>query len=66
VLDVGCGTGTLACLLAQRGIEVVGTRPGGGVARCRSMSLDESLARTGWAGSMATRRAPRRSASIWW
>ena len=27
VLDVGCGTGTLACLLAQRGIEVVGLDP---------------------------------------
>ncbi len=27
VLDVGCGTGTLACLLAARGIEVVGVDP---------------------------------------
>lgn len=27
VLDVGCGTGTLACTLAQRGIEVVGLDP---------------------------------------
>jgi SAM-dependent methyltransferase len=27
VLDVGCGTGTLACLLARRGIEVVGVDP---------------------------------------
>jgi len=27
VLDVGCGTGTLACLLASRGIEVVGVNP---------------------------------------
>jgi len=24
VLDIGCGTGTFACLLAQRGISVVG------------------------------------------
>lgn len=24
VLDVGCGTGTFACLLAKRGINVVG------------------------------------------
>lgn len=27
VLDVGCGTGTFACLLARRGIEVVGVDP---------------------------------------
>jgi SAM-dependent methyltransferase len=29
VLDVGCGTGTLACLLAQRGIAVTGVDPNG-------------------------------------
>lgn len=27
VLDVGCGTGTFACMLAQRGIDVVGLDP---------------------------------------
>jgi ubiquinone/menaquinone biosynthesis C-methylase UbiE len=27
VLDVGCGTGTLACLLADRGIDVIGVDP---------------------------------------
>jgi SAM-dependent methyltransferase len=27
VLDVGCGTGTFACLLAERGLEVVGVEP---------------------------------------
>jgi SAM-dependent methyltransferase len=27
VLDIGCGTGTLACRLAERGIEVVGVDP---------------------------------------
>jgi SAM-dependent methyltransferase len=29
VLDVGCGTGTLACLLAARGLEVVAVDPAG-------------------------------------
>ncbi|SDG09367.1 Ubiquinone/menaquinone biosynthesis C-methylase UbiE [Blastococcus aurantiacus] len=27
VLDIGCGTGTFACLLAARGIEVIGVDP---------------------------------------
>jgi SAM-dependent methyltransferase len=27
VLDLGCGTGTFACLLAQRGVDVVGVDP---------------------------------------
>jgi len=27
VLDLGCGTGTFACLLARRGIEVIGVDP---------------------------------------
>ncbi|MEY7972323.1 class I SAM-dependent methyltransferase [Saccharomonospora xinjiangensis] len=27
VLDVGCGTGTFACLLAERGFDVVGVEP---------------------------------------
>jgi SAM-dependent methyltransferase len=29
VLDIGCGTGTFACLLAARGIDVVGVDPAG-------------------------------------
>ncbi len=38
VLDVGCGTGTFACMLAQRGVEVIGVDPAGAsldVARCK-------------------------------
>jgi SAM-dependent methyltransferase len=29
VLDVGCGTGTFACLLARRGLDVIGVDPAG-------------------------------------
>jgi ubiquinone/menaquinone biosynthesis C-methylase UbiE len=39
VLDVGCGTGTLACLLVGRGCEVVGVDPAAAsldVARSKS------------------------------
>lgn len=39
VLDVGCGTGTFACILAERGVEVVGVDPAGAsldVARRKS------------------------------
>ena len=31
VLDIGCGTGTLACMLASRGIDVIGLDPAGAV-----------------------------------
>lgn len=40
VLDVGCGTGTFACLLADRGIEVVGVDPA-------AASLDIARAKPG-------------------
>ncbi len=39
VLDVGCGTGTFACLLAKRGIDVIGLDPAAAsldVARTKS------------------------------
>ncbi len=40
VLDVGCGTGTFACLLAGRGIDVVGVDPA-------AASLDVARAKDG-------------------
>jgi SAM-dependent methyltransferase len=40
VLDVGCGTGTFACLLAARGIDVTGLDPAGA-------SLDVARAKPG-------------------
>jgi 2-polyprenyl-3-methyl-5-hydroxy-6-metoxy-1,4-benzoquinol methylase len=55
VLDVGCGTGTFAVLLAARGIEVVGVDPA-------AASLDVARASpmpSGCAGSTATPRPCR-------
>jgi SAM-dependent methyltransferase len=40
VLDIGCGTGTFGCLLAERGFEVVGVDPA-------AASLDVARARPG-------------------
>ncbi|MEJ7707650.1 MAG: class I SAM-dependent methyltransferase [Nocardioidaceae bacterium] len=40
VLDVGCGTGTFALLLADRGLEVIGVDPAAG-------SLDVARAKPG-------------------
>ena len=53
VLDVGCGTGTFACLLADRGVEVVGVEPA-------AASLDIARAKPGaqrvrWLHGDATR-----------
>src|SRR4051812_431904 len=42
VLDIGCGTGTLAVLLAARGYEVIGVDPAGAsldVARAKSADV---------------------------
>jgi SAM-dependent methyltransferase len=33
VVDIGCGTGTFACLLARRGIDVIGVDPNGATGR---------------------------------
>ena len=40
VLDIGCGTGTFACLLAGRGLDVTGVDPAGA-------SLDVARAKPG-------------------
>jgi len=40
VLDIGCGTGTFACLLAQRGKDVTGVDPA-------SASLDVARRKSG-------------------
>lgn len=40
VLDIGCGTGTFACLLAARGVDVTGLDPAGA-------SLDVARAKPG-------------------
>lgn len=51
VLDIGCGTGVFALLLAERGVEVVGVDPAGAC-------LDVARARpgpTGSGGSTVTR-----------
>jgi 2-polyprenyl-3-methyl-5-hydroxy-6-metoxy-1,4-benzoquinol methylase len=47
VLDVGCGTGTFAAMLAERGVEVVGVDPSGAsldVARSKSDAVTWSTA----------------------
>ena len=50
VLDVGCGTGTFACLLADRGIESVGVDPA-------AASLEIARAKPGGAaGAVVARR----------
>jgi 2-polyprenyl-3-methyl-5-hydroxy-6-metoxy-1,4-benzoquinol methylase len=52
VLDVGCGTGTLACLLARRGVQVTGIDP----AAASLAVARRKPARTGSAGCTAQPR----------
>jgi len=40
VIDLGCGTGTFALMLAERGVKVIGVNPAGA-------SLDEARAKPG-------------------
>lgn len=61
VLDIGCGTGVFALLLAGRGIEVVGVDP----ARASWMSPGRNRAVSASAGSTATPPACRRSGPTW-
>ncbi|GAB2330990.1 hypothetical protein STREPTOSP366_61430 [Streptomyces variabilis] len=56
MLDIGCGTGVFALLLADDGIDVVGVDPAGA-------SLDVARAKPG--ASRATRRTCRRSRPTW-
>lgn len=59
VLDVGCGTGTFALLLADRGLRVVGVDPAAGslaVARAKP-----GAARVRWIHGDATRLTPMRA-----
>ncbi|HEX3732404.1 MAG TPA: class I SAM-dependent methyltransferase, partial [Mycobacteriales bacterium] len=58
VLDVGCGTGTFALLLAERGLEVTGVDPAGGslnVARAKP-----GAGRVHWIHGDATTLPPMR------
>jgi 2-polyprenyl-3-methyl-5-hydroxy-6-metoxy-1,4-benzoquinol methylase len=54
VLDIGCGTGTFACLLAQRGKDVTGVDPATAsldIAR-QKPHADRVVSRRGWTSRM--------------
>ena len=51
VLDIGCGTGTFACMLAERGIAVVGVDPDAAsleVAQAKTQARTQAEARVRW------------------
>jgi SAM-dependent methyltransferase len=56
VLDVGCGTGTFACLLAARGFDVVGVDPA--AASLDVASVKPGADRVRWLHGDATRLPP--------
>ena len=58
VLDVGCGTGTFACMLAQAGFEVTGVDP---AAAMLAVARDkEGADRVQWIHGVATELPPMR------
>ena len=57
VLDVGCGTGTFALLLADRGLEVTGVDPAGGSLAVARAKLGAE--RLHWIHGDATTLPPR-------
>jgi len=56
VLDVGCGTGTLACRLARRGVAVAGVDPAGASLEVAATKPSASLVR--WIHGDATALPP--------
>jgi SAM-dependent methyltransferase len=56
VLDIGCGTGTFACMLAGRGIEVTAVDPAGAMLEVARAKLGADAVR--WVHGDATRLPP--------
>jgi 2-polyprenyl-3-methyl-5-hydroxy-6-metoxy-1,4-benzoquinol methylase len=58
VLDIGCGTGTFACLLARRGLGVTAVDPAG--ASLAVAGTEPGAGRVRWVHGYATDLAPCR------